>query len=120
MIETTQEVITASIDSELGSIMFLAMFFSFLLIPYAAMALTERTDRSVETLDRMYDIVAAGTAVGVIGLGINAGIKGILSVMIGVGYTTVTYATLIIGLLIIVGITNLLTRNERMYRLSEE
>lgn len=120
MIETIYEIMNTTMYSELGGIAYLAGFFSFLLIPYGAMAITERKDRSVETLDRVYDLFAVGTAAGIIWLGINVGTEGILAVIVGVGITITLYAALVIGLVITVGVTNLLTRRQKAYKITKE
>jgi len=106
---------TASMYSELGGIAYLAWFFSFLLIPYTILTIAERENQPTALIDRVYDSFAIIITIGIIGRGAVSGVEGLLAVMVGVGSTVALYTILIVGLIIIVGISNLLTRKQTMY-----
>jgi hypothetical protein len=102
MIETVQEILAASGDSELGALAFLSGFFAFLLIPYAVLALTERATRRKTLVDVVYDGIATITALGVVVMaGVQSGTEGLIAVLVGVSLVGGVYLLLITPIVLI-------------------
>lgn len=88
-------------ESELGSVAWISGFFSFLLIPYAAMSFVET---SKELLDVVYDFLAGGVAVGIVVLAVTqSGVEGLVAVGVGVGLTLIGFGTMA-GVVAVMGI----------------
>lgn len=119
MLKTVHEVLNASAASELNQIVFLAAFFSFLLMPYGAMAFTERADRSTELLDRIYDVVAIAVTLGIVGVGASAGSEGLVAVGVGVAMTVMVFVVLLAGLLLLMFTFTLASRAQPVVRPTE-
>ena len=103
-----RNILTASVYSELGSLTYIGCFFSFLLIPYGVMALTERHNKSKELLDIIYDGVAVLTAVGILGAAFyESGIAGVIAIGVGTGIVTIIFCLLIMTVLTLAGIFEL-------------
>jgi hypothetical protein len=101
---------SASIYDELGSLTYLSGFFAFFIMPYAAMSFTERSVRRTELIDRVYDIVAIGCVLLVIGVAIvQSGVEGLIAVGVGVGLVTGIFGILVVAVVIMVGVVKLVS-----------